>query len=104
MNEPQRTRAYCGVISGYSCLGPMVRSYLDVPTARLRRKDRRICAHLGVLPDDLYIQSEPWPPSHRPAAEARCNPRKPAYCEMGRPNLRRASGLAAALWFGRLVS
>jgi hypothetical protein len=66
MNEPQRTRAYCGAISGYSCLGPVVRSYRDVPTARLRRKDRRIYAHLGVLPDDLYIQSEPWPRIGRP--------------------------------------
>jgi hypothetical protein len=33
----------------------------------LRRKDRRDYPHLGVLPDDLYIQFEPWPRNGRPA-------------------------------------
>ena len=31
-----------------------------------RRKDRRGCASLGVLPDDLYIQIEPRPRIGRP--------------------------------------
>jgi hypothetical protein len=32
----------------------------------LRDKDRRVYAHLGVLPDDLYILLEPWPRIGRP--------------------------------------
>ena len=32
----------------------------------LHSKDRRDYPHLGVLPDDLYIQFEPWPRIGRP--------------------------------------
>jgi len=32
----------------------------------LRRKDRRVYVHLGVLPDDLHIPLEPWPRIGRP--------------------------------------
>jgi hypothetical protein len=34
----------------------------------------------------------------------RHNPRKPAYCETGRPDLRRTSGLAVFDRFGGLIS
>jgi len=30
-------------------------------TREKHHKDRRDYPHLGVLPDDLYIQLEPWP-------------------------------------------
>jgi hypothetical protein len=32
----------------------------------LHRKDRRDYPHLDVLPDDLYVQLEPWPRIGRP--------------------------------------
>lgn len=33
----------------------------------LHRKDRRDYPHLDVLPDDLYVQLEPWPRIGRPS-------------------------------------
>jgi hypothetical protein len=36
-------------------------------TRALSRKDRRGRASHGLLPDDLYIQIEPWPRIGRPA-------------------------------------
>jgi hypothetical protein len=51
---------------GYSCFGLIARSCRDVPTAALHSKDRRDYPHLGVLPEDLYIQFEPWPRIGRP--------------------------------------
>ena len=35
-------------------------------TREKHHKDRRDYPHLGVLPDDLYIQLEPWPRIGRP--------------------------------------
>ena len=31
-----------------------------------RRRDRRGRAGLGVLPDDLYVETQPWPRAGRP--------------------------------------
>src|SRR3954463_5365406 len=89
-------------LQGSRCVRNLAMLAYFSPLARFGQCDcNRIFVHVQTNVDDRLVH-DPSPMHEAPARTTRRNPRKPAYCETGRPYLRRTSGLGTS--FASVVS